>query len=972
MKTNVPSLREHGLRALKMIVCCSMALTLFSTSAFAQAQLIRDINRMEDVFYAEYADLVPANNNLFFTSQRKELWNTNGTTAGTVLYKKFNALSDLLWTGSALYFVGETDGRELWKSTGPGAATFRVKNIRPGAEGSNPQNLTNVNGMLFFTADDGVNGIELWKSDGTAAGTVMVKNIYPGSASSEPLELVNVNGILYFTANEPEHGRELWKSDGTASGTVLVEDINPGPYDSYPESLEAMGGRVYFTAFHPTSGRELWRSNGTLSGTSMIKNFIAGANHPFITQMTAMGNAVYFMANNELWKSTGTYAGTTLVKRLSSDPGYNVGYYLTAVDGWLYFTTGYELWVSDGTPAGTSSPAPLRLAADPDFTAFNGSIYYLDYSFNDEEYTSYFHIRKMAPGGTGITEIWKTPVPTNFSETIPVYEPELAMVNNALFFYGIPVKGQGQKLMKSDGSTAGTVILKDTYIPTVSSAPTGFVNHNGIVYFMSQGQFERYEYVYRTDGTFAGTFPVKNAVEVIGEITPAGDNLFFQVVTPDGAWQLWRSNGATAGTVLMKQESSANWAWSYTMATIGGTFLFTNAAGELWKSNGTTAGTTLVKSFPRMENMVSDGNGSRAYLLVEPAPGSFELWKTNGTTAGTLRIQPLVPVTGFSTRYYFFPNSTINGITYFFGTDNLKGHELWRTDGTAAGTYRIAKIQMSSATQFISQVRSMTVFQNNLYFSAPNASREFALFKSDGTTAGTVQLATMPAIVQFIPLGDKLLFFPFRSSLTTTAPAVIWSTDGTTAGTLPVATVSDVSIFGDVHYEVINGVAYFTSWLGFNLWRTDGTECGTFSVPTGLTQLGPMEAIGNTLILGAFATYTYGIELYRYNVSSAPPSPCAAVASAAVNPAEVLAGSESEFLTSSPNPFSTDFSLRINSPDIAEAQLQVYTVNGKLVEANEALPCNTTHQLGQSWTPGFYVIKVRVGDVSVTKKIIKR
>ena len=113
-----------------------MALTLLSTGAFAQAQLIKDVNRAQNIFYPEYADLVPANSNLFFTSQRKELWNTNGTTAGTVLYKKFNAISDLLWTGSTLYFVGETDGRELWKSTGPGAATVRVKNIMPGAAGS--------------------------------------------------------------------------------------------------------------------------------------------------------------------------------------------------------------------------------------------------------------------------------------------------------------------------------------------------------------------------------------------------------------------------------------------------------------------------------------------------------------------------------------------------------------------------------------------------------------------------------------------------------------------------------------------------------------------------------------------------------------------------------------------------------------------------------------------------------------------
>ena len=41
-----------------------------------------------------------------------------------------------------------------------------VKDIRPGAIGSEPFNLTNVNGRGFFFANDGIHGTELWKSDG--------------------------------------------------------------------------------------------------------------------------------------------------------------------------------------------------------------------------------------------------------------------------------------------------------------------------------------------------------------------------------------------------------------------------------------------------------------------------------------------------------------------------------------------------------------------------------------------------------------------------------------------------------------------------------------------------------------------------------------------------------------------------------------------------------------------------------------
>src|SRR5262249_24296428 len=92
-----------------------------------------------------------------------------------------------------------THGTELWKSDGTDAGTVMVKDINSGsgdgAYGTN--NLTPVNGLLYFRATDGVNGWELWRSNGTAAGTDMVKDIDPGSDSSFPRDLTNVNGTLF-------------------------------------------------------------------------------------------------------------------------------------------------------------------------------------------------------------------------------------------------------------------------------------------------------------------------------------------------------------------------------------------------------------------------------------------------------------------------------------------------------------------------------------------------------------------------------------------------------------------------------------------------------------------------------------------------------------------------------------------------------------------------------------------------------
>ena len=167
------------------------------------------------------------------------------------------------------------NGDELWKSDGTGAGTVMLKGFDPGSPYSYITDMTSVNGTLFLTANDGTHGTELWKSDGTAAGTVMVKDIFPGGAtvtghyggsyyapnSSNPNWLTNVNGTLYFQANDGVHGTELWKSDGTAAGTTMVADINPGSATSYPANLTNANGTLLFSANDGVHGDELWALN---------------------------------------------------------------------------------------------------------------------------------------------------------------------------------------------------------------------------------------------------------------------------------------------------------------------------------------------------------------------------------------------------------------------------------------------------------------------------------------------------------------------------------------------------------------------------------------------------------------------------------------------------------------------------------------------------------------------------------------
>jgi ELWxxDGT repeat protein len=344
--------------------------------------------------------LTNVNGTLFFTAldgtHGNELWKSDGTATGTVLVKDILpgpgfSNPDQLTNVNGRLFFSAFEGHSLYESDGTAAGTVLVKDF------ANVSNLTNVNNRLFFSADDGKKGEELWTSDGTARGTTMVKDIYPGSTvyhgprytfktpnNSQPANLTNLNGTLYFVANDGTHGRELWKSDGTATGTVLVKDINTGTLGSSPCNLTNVNGTLFFGASDGTSGQELWKSNGTASGTVLVKNIYPGTDaygRPLSSNPASLTNAsgtLYFAATDgthgtELWQSDGTAAGTVLVKDINPGSSGSSPESLTVAGAHLFFAAddgvhGVELWDPQILPAaGTDTvqaPQGIRNSGD--------------------------------------------------------------------------------------------------------------------------------------------------------------------------------------------------------------------------------------------------------------------------------------------------------------------------------------------------------------------------------------------------------------------------------------------------------------------------------------------------------------------------------------------------------------------------------------------------------------------------------
>jgi len=551
----------------------------------------------------------------------EELWVSDGTVAGTHLVRALgpSGITALTTIGARAYFAVDdgTHGNELWTSDGTAAGTVLVDDIKPGAAGSFPLRLVNVNRTLFFSASDGVNGFELWKSDGSAAGTALVKDINPGAGNSAPVSLTNVNGALFFSAFDPAHGFELWKSDGTAAGTVLVKDINPGAGDSNAQSLTNVNGTLFFEANDNVHGFELWKSDGTAAGTVMVKDIDPGAVDSNPQNLTNVNGTLFFSAFDpvdgvELWKSDGTAAGTVMVKDINPGAGDSGVAFPINVNGTLFFeafdgVNGVELWKSDGTAAGTLMVKDINPGAahsiPQGLTNVNGTVF-----FNANDGVNGFELWKS--DGTAAGTLMVKDINPGAGGSSPF---ALANVNGVLEFYAF--NGTGFGLFRSNGTAAGTIELAsnvDTNVPIgFSSSPSPLPNDlNGD---------HRSDILWRNTNGALADWTMTGGIISSGFLTLNGT-----VVAPGATWSV-------AGISDFNADSNADVLWR-------------NADGTLaeWTMNGSIITSSAALTFAGVAEKpdaswsvagVGDFDGdTRSDILWRNTSGELVEWRMNGAT----------------------------------------------------------------------------------------------------------------------------------------------------------------------------------------------------------------------------------------------------------------------------------------------------------------------------------------------------
>ncbi|MCP4656443.1 MAG: hypothetical protein GY856_13600 [bacterium] len=429
----------------------------------------------------------------------------------------------------------------------------------------------------------------------------------------------------------------------------------------------------------------------------------------------------------------------------------------------------------------------------------------------------------------------------------------------------------GSELWRSDGTAAGTRLVRDLSPGSHSSFPMELVVWESRLYFVADdGVFGRE--LWSTDGTAEGTTMVRDiypgwrsGLGWLGSVEVFNDRLYFtvEVYRPDAVrslrqCELWSSDGTRDGTQKVVDVCDDSNVFGFGGLFATGLFatdahLFslveTSEGWALWSSDGTPEGAQTVldhcsSSDPNLCRPEMALGRTLLFLRDDPdlgvepshltplgdvvlfsaAAGDLPgLWRSDGTAAGTWFLG--FPEPGTELLHgadYFFTDFYRDGERLLFCTKSSALPGLWRTDGT--GVDLIAPSFCPGANHF-------TAAGDLLFFAAEYGYSP--LWVTDRTAEGTRELdrARVPSPREMVVLNSRVLYSCEEGEGVFVMDVELCSSDGTEEGTNRLVDICPGTSsssprglvrLGDRIYFAANDCE-----RGSELWSSDGTAAGT-------------------------------------------------------------------------------------------------------------------------------------------------
>lgn len=721
----------------------------------AGTYFLKDVGvNVNSTVHATTSNFYKANNKFLFINDKKQLWTTDGTEAGTEILKLFSGYNSQSIIGMTSFnnkvYLAFT--HELWETDGTINGTKLVfSNIN---NDGGIQAIIKRDSDLLLLLERGIHLFDGTSNTTTKVSTPDITYIKPYTAST--------NTKTYFIANYKDEGYRIFITNGTQNGTKSIEPVWPdGATPTY--IMYTLGENLIFSSGSHLGNYnigELWISDGTNLGTKLLKDINKTGNISASPRFqTTLNDKIYFSADDNIHgKELFVFDGvnTTLVKDIN--PGFQSSnpFDFQLLNNKIFFKAytldkGYELWVTDGTEAGTKIVKDINPnqgdaflndnqanARINEFTAYNNELYF--YANNG--------VNGFEPWKTDGTEAGTVLIKDinsgSFSSTNYALSnrPKFVPFKNELYFYasksGPDYSLSKIEMWKTNGTTAGTILASagNTLVKEGTFNNYNMFTLNGYLYFIGEGRYTRKNNLLKTDGTTSGT-KVLESISNNTNAYPLNEKVYYKKtetnVTGDEIWAIDKDDNFAIVKDIVPGSQGTN-ATNFFIHNDYLYFAIRNATyqTELWRLSDTTEPEKIFSK----DSETGTSSIEDYFDYIQKDDKLFINTKHNGNTEFAYKMYftdnftPLIPVLSLkndsSNNYGSLPYENLIGRfaklsaflgdnIYFSGNINEQGEELLTANISAVLNIKTQKTNTKTAVKiFPNPVKNTLNISNNL------------------------------------------------------------------------------------------------------------------------------------------------------------------------------------------------------------------------------------------------------------------